>query len=248
MITDSDKINSMWRRYKETKGQEIRNELVLHYIYLVKRIVNRIYPKYKNHSEYDDLISCGVLGLMDAIDKFDLSKEVKFETYASLRIRGEIIDHMRKQDPIPVNIRAKLRKIENAYEELEHELGRTPTEDEVAESAGMSVKEMNKTLEETHCFNVMSLDEVIAETINISDSIKSDEDIALGFDKKELKNILIDSIKSLPEKERLVINLYYYDELTLKEIALVLGLTESRISQIHSKVLIKLRSCIKSYI
>lgn len=248
MVTDSEKINSLWRRYKETKNQDLRNELVLNYIYLVKRIVNRLFPKYKNHSEYDDLISCGVLGLMDAIDKFDLSKDVKFETYASLRIRGEIIDQLRKQDPVPVNIRAKLKKIENAYEELEREFGRSPTEEEVSEFAGMSVKEMNKTLEETHCFNIMSLDEMIAETVNVSESVKSDEDIESNIDKKELKNVLVNSIMGLTEKERLVISLYYYEELTLKEIAMVLGLTESRISQIHSKVLMKLRNSIKSYI
>jgi len=248
MITAASEYEKLWADYRATGDIELRNKIIMDNIHIVKKIVNRIYPKYKNYNDYDDLISCGVLGLMDAVDKYDVSRGVKFETYATLRVRGEIIDHMRRLDPIPVNIRSKLKKIENAFEILEHEKGRTVSDEEVAEYLNISVKELEKTLEDSHHFNILYLDEMISDTISDSEDLSSGNELYESFEREELKNAIIEEIDKLPEKERIVINLYYYDELTLKEIALVLGLTESRISQIHSKVLIKLRSKLKNIV
>lgn len=242
-----DRIDELWEKFSATRDFDVRNELVMSYIHLVKRMVNRIFPKYKYYNEYDDLISCGVLGLIDAVNRFDVSRDIKFETYANLRIRGEIIDHMRKQDPIPSNIRAKLKKIEAAYEELEHKYGRYVTEKEVARYIGISEREVQKILEDSYFFNILYLDEMF-EKSNINDILKSGEDIEEECIKQYIRDALAYEIERLPEKERLVINLYYFEELTLKEIALILNLTESRISQIHSKVLVKLRGKIKNLV
>ena len=234
-------IDRLWEAYSQTRDPEIKDELLIHYIDLVKRIVRRIMPKYRNYSEKDDMVSCGVIGLIDALDKYDLSYGVKFETYASTRIRGEILDYMRKQDWAPASLRSRINKINGAIESLESVCGRFPTDREIAEHVGIPVTEVQRVLEKTHMFNLMHFEEMVSDTVSTEKFNHSgDDDPAVIVQNEETKKILADIIDSLPEKERLVITLYYYEEMTLKEIAEILNVTESRVSQIHSKVLARI--------
>lgn len=241
--TGNEQTDALWAHYEKEKSLEYRNELVMAYIFLVKNIVYRMLPIYKGYSNYDDLLSCGVLGLIDAIDKYVLKRDVRFEYYASLRIKGEIIDHMRKQDWAPSSLRRKIQSISAAYEELEKKYARMPSDQEVSEFLGIEEDKLQKIMEKAHMFNVMHFEEIIndeyAVAFNIQDKSESSEDQLVN---KEMKRILGELIDTLPEKERLVVTLYYYEELTLKEIASVLNVSESRVSQIHSKVILKLRT------
>ncbi len=242
MNTANEKVET-WSRYALQPTVELKNELVLQYIYLVKSIVRRMMPAYEGYSNYDDLLSCGVLGLIDAIDKYDASREVKFEYYAAMRIKGEIIDHIRKQDWAPSSLRRKIQAIGNAYVELESTLMRSPSDEEVAKTLGMDEKDVQSILHKSHMFNVMRFEEQLSEGQSIGSFVKdSGPSPEEQFDRKELKQILGGLIDSLPEREKLVISLYYYEELTLKEIANILGVSESRVSQIHSKVILKLKT------
>jgi len=233
----------LWAEFAKTRSLEIRNELVMKYVPLVKSIALRLVPTYRKHVDFDDLMGSGLLGLMDAIDKFDLSKDVKFETYASLRVKGEIIDQIRKQDWAPISLRQKIKKVEECYESMESSMGRTPTETEVAGKLSMSADDVKKTLDEAHTFNLVALDEMLMDRV-AGDSLAAspNESPEMRLEEQEVKRILAHTIEGLPEKEKQVISMYYYDELTLKEIGLVLGVTESRISQIHSKALMTLRT------
>jgi RNA polymerase sigma factor FliA len=233
---------ALWGRFASARSVEARNDLLIHYAYLVKIIVNRLVPTHGRHAEYDDLMNNGILGLMDAIEKFDAGRMVKFETYASLRIRGEIIDHMRRQDWAPVSLRKKIKTVSYAINTLEERLGRQPTEEEIAKFLGVDVPELMKTLEATQSLNILYIEELKtgSETGRECGSSASDV-VSSQYEKKEMKEIIAKLIETLPENERLVITLYYYEEMTMKEIAMTLGVTEPRVSQIHSKVLAKLR-------
>ncbi|MDR1669753.1 MAG: FliA/WhiG family RNA polymerase sigma factor [Oscillospiraceae bacterium] len=230
----------LWEEFSQNRSLETRNELVMQYVPLVKSIALRLLPTYRKYVDFDDLLSSGLMGMMDAIDKFDLTKDVKFETYASLRIKGEIIDQIRKQDWAPNSLRQKIKKVEECFDALETRTGRTPTEGEVAVSLAMSAEEVKKTLDEAHTFNMVALDEMLTER---GDSLASpqEEGPEARLEDRELKETLVKYIEALPEKEKQVIAMYYYEELTLKEIGLVLGVTESRVSQIHSKAMMGLR-------
>ena len=243
MSESSDKTKMLWKEFAETRSLQARNELVLHYVHLVKSIVCRMMPTYRKHVDFDDLMSCGMLGLMDAIDKFDQDKEVKFETYASMRIRGEIIDQIRKQDWAPISLRQKIKRVEEGFHMLEGRLGRTVSEKEVAEFIKMDVSSVKKTLEEAHTFNLVCLDEVLVDRIKSEEiNLSAEETTEERVEAEEVKNILTQHIETLPEKERLVVTLYYFEEMTLKEIGMTLGVSESRVSQIHSKALVGLRT------
>jgi RNA polymerase sigma factor FliA len=232
----------LWERFAATRSVEARNDLLVHYAYLVKIIVSRLVPTHGRHAEYDDLINNGIIGLMDAIEKFDPRRMVKFETYASLRIRGEIIDYMRRQDWAPVSLRKKIKTVSYAVNTLEDRLGRQPTEEEIATFLGMDVPELLKTLEATQTLNILYIEELKASNDSGRELSDGEGDVVSSqFEKREMKEIIAKLIESLPENERLVITLYYYEEMTMKEIALTLGVTEPRVSQIHSKVLSKLR-------
>ncbi len=237
---DPSVTGRLWEEFAKSHSLETRNELVMQYIPLVKSIALRLVPTYRKHVEFDDLMSSGLLGLMDAIDKFDITKDVKFETYASLRIKGEIIDQIRKQDWAPISLRQKIKKVEECFDALETRTGRQPTESEVAAQLMMSADEVKKTLDEAHTFNMVALDEMLLERGDSLASPREDGPEALLED-QEIKKTLVKVIEALPEKEKQVISMYYYDELTLKEIGLVLGVTESRVSQIHSKAMMALR-------
>ena len=244
-----EELADLWIVYKESGDIEAKNELLLNYGYLVKWIVRRMMPKYNNHSEYDDLVSCGMLGLIDAVDKFELKHEVKFETYAVSRIRGEILDYMRSQDWASPSLRKKINAITGAYESFENQNPGKPADKAVADTLGMHVEQVQKILAQTHMFNLVNFEDALtsgnpeSEIRNLDES--TPEDVLLDKEKKELLTEVIDS---LPEKERLVITLYYYEGLLLKEIAEILQVTESRVSQIHSKVLAKMRTKLEKVI
>lgn len=232
----------LWEKYLSGRSVEARNDLLVHYAHLVKIIVNRLVPTHGRFAEYDDLINNGMLGLLDAIEKFDPKRMVKFETYASLRIRGEIIDHMRRQDWAPVSLRKKIKTVSSAIATLEDRLGRPASEAEIAEYLGMDAQELAKTLEATQTLNILYLEELKTggDTGREYGGAEGDS-VGNAYERKEMKEIIARLIETLPENERLVITLYYYEEMTMKEIALTLGVTEPRVSQIHSKVLSKLR-------
>jgi RNA polymerase sigma factor for flagellar operon FliA len=236
-------VQELWSLYSKDRSLELKNELVLRYLPQVKSIVLRLMPTYKAYSNYDDMLSCGILGLMDAVEKYDVSRDVKFEYYAAMRIKGEIIDNIRKQDWAPSSLRRKIKSISNAYSELESRLCREPTDCEVARYLDMSEEELQSTLGKSQMFNIIHFEEMVQNDATWEYSIHSEENtLEEEVESREMVEILGKIIDTLPEKEKLVITLYYYEEMTLKEIAEVLGVSESRVSQIHSKVVMKLRN------
>jgi len=246
---ESGDVERLWSEYKSTGSIDAKNELLIHYIHLVRRIVRRMMPKYNNFNEYDDLVNCGVIGLIDAVEKFDLKHGVKFETYAVSRVRGEILDYMRAQDWAPSSLRKKISAISGAYEALEGQQGYPPSEQAVADSLDMPVAQVQKILAQTHVFNLVNFEDTLSSCYALNEVASSEDDIPENrLLDGELKNTLIDMIDSLPEKEKLVVTLYYYEELTLKEIADILLVSESRVSQIHSKVLTKMRARLQNFV
>lgn len=235
---DAEKL---WERYAREKTVELKNQLVMHYIGQVKSIVLRMVPTYKGYSSYDDMLSCGILGLMDAIEKYDASKNVKFEYYAAMRIKGEIIDNIRKQDWAPSSLRRKIKAISNACGELENRFHRMPTDEEIAEYLGVDEETVQKALESSHMFNIIYFEEMTQDD-HLWESADPIETMEEQVEGSEMVKMLGDFIESLSEKERMVITLYYYEEMKLKEIAQLMGVSESRASQIHSKAVMMLRA------
>ncbi len=238
---------NLWHKYKNNNDLDAKNKLIEKYIELVKIIAGRLYSTYGSSIEYDDLVSYGIFGLLDAIEKFDINKNVKFATYAQIRIRGAIIDQLRDLDWVPRSVRQKSKLLEETYNKLENEYGRNATDLEVAKELGISLKELNKLLQQTNSFNILSLEEKIYDSNIISIRDKQDllpESIICD---QELYETLQKNIESLPERERIVISLYYYDEVTYREIGEILGVSESRISQIHSKAISRLKSRLSGY-
>ncbi|MDD2480774.1 MAG: FliA/WhiG family RNA polymerase sigma factor [Lutispora sp.] len=237
-------INSLWERYSKTKDKKVREELILHYVYLVKYIAGRLYVSYNNAVEYDDLMSYGMFGLIDAIDKFDLSRGVKFDTYAHLRIRGAIIDYLREIDWIPRSIRQRAKEIENAYSEVEMHKGIYATDKDVAEKLDISVAELQKRIQSVSVYSVVSLDEYLDQNRDINiECDKNENNNPIGkLEREEFKYILSEVINSLPEKETKIITFYYFEELTYKEIGSILQISESRVSQLHTKAILKLKA------
>lgn len=235
-------IESIWIKYYSTKEKELKNILIEHYIELVKIVSGRMYNYYGSKIEYDDLLGYGILGLIDSIDKYDISKNIKFETYAQIRIRGAIIDNIRKQDWIPRSLRKKSKVVQNAILVLENKLGRSPSNSEIAKELSISLDELDILLSDISTFNVSSLEEIL---INKGDYLSDNNNInnpELIYQGKEIRELLTDSIETLSKKEKMVISLYYYEELTYKEIGQVLELSESRISQIHSKAILRMKN------
>jgi len=238
-----EELGRLWTEFKSTGDIDAKNEILLNYGYLVKWIVRRMMPKYNNYNEYDDLVSCGMLGLIDAVDKFELKHEVKFETYAVSRIRGEILDYMRAQDWASPSLRKKISAITNAYETFESTNPGRPADQDVADSLGMQVEQIHKILTQTHMFNLVNFEDALnSDNPEVEIGNKDENSPESELLDKEKKELLAQVIDALPEKERLVITLYYYEGLLLKEIADMLQVTESRVSQIHSKVLAKMRT------
>ena len=226
-------ILSLWQQYKATNSVELRNQLAEHYLPLIRIVGGRLAISLPPHLDRDDLMSSGFFGLLDAIDRFDLSRNIKFETYAGVRIRGAMIDYLRSKDWIPVTLRQKIRKYEQAVYKLENELGRSATDSEVADSLGITLTELHTLIGQCNAATVIPLEEYLqSDTQEAVDSNPAD-----SIEFLEMKDMLAKAIDRLPEKERTVISLYYYEELTLKEISLILHLSEARISQLHTKAI-----------
>lgn len=239
-----ENIEVLWAEYLVNRDLDVKNKILTHYIYLVVMVVKRLMPRYKDYSDQEDLISAGVLGLIDAVTKFDESFGVKFQTYASVRIRGEVIDYLRKQDWAPTTLRKKIGTIQQTYEALENELGRTPTDGEVAKQLQTSESEVRKALEKAHMFNVVNFESMVYERYIEIPNQGTEDDPQKRLEKQETEVILKKLIETLPEKERMVIVLHYYEGLTMKNIAKILNISESRVSQIHSKVLTLMRAAL----
>lgn len=235
-------LTTLWHSYKKNKDLQTKIKLIEQYIQLVKIIAGRLYTSYGTNVEYDDLVGYGIFGLIDAIEKFDLDRQVKFETYAQIRIRGAIIDELRLLDWVPRSVRQKARQVDETYSKLENQLGRSVSDMEVADELGITVRELQNILMQTNSFNIVSLEETIFENSIVS---KHEEQDCLPEElicTEETHNILKENIEQLPDREKQVISLYYYNNLTYKEIGAVLEVSESRVSQLHSKAILRLRS------
>lgn len=231
-------IYALWKDYKANKSTELRNKLAEYYLPLVKIVGGRLAVSLPPHLDRDDLLSSGFFGLMDAIDRFDITRNIKFETYAGVRIRGAMIDYLRSKDWIPVTMRQKIRKYEQTVYKLETELGRSATDKEVAEALEISLDELQILVSQCNAATVIPLEEYLkTDTPEAIDA--NPADTAEFF---EIKDTLARAIDKLPEKERTVVSLYYYEELTLKEISLILHLSEARISQLHTKAIFRMRN------
>lgn len=242
-MDEKEKLD-LWENYIKTRNPKIREQLIVEYAPLVRLVAGRMGMYLGYTVEYDDLIGYGVFGLIDAIDKFELTKGVKFETYASLRIRGSILDQIRKLDWIPRTLRQKQKKLETTMSQLETELGRTPTNEETAENMGVSLEELEGLINQTQIANLVSLDEYLEQgsEVRVEAGNKSVyQQPEQVMERQELKRLLAEAINSLTEKEQKVIALYYYEELTLKEISNILDVSESRVSQLHTKSLRKMK-------
>ena len=235
----------LWEDYSRLKSSETREKLILEYVPLVKLVAGRLNMYLGYNVEFDDLVGYGVFGLIDAIDKFDLSKGYKFETYASLRIRGAILDQIRKMDWIPRSLRQKQKKIDSAINELENSMGRTPTDSEVAKHLGITENEYDTWQGQAKVSNIVSLDEFVESAGERKvDPVRSKraEQPEEMVERSEIKRILMETLEVLTEKEKTVVMLYYYEELTLKEISRILEVSESRVSQLHTKALGKMKN------
>jgi RNA polymerase sigma factor for flagellar operon FliA len=245
-------LRELWRRYKDQGDERARERLVVAYSPLVKFIAGRMASGLPSHVEEADLISYGLLGLIGAIERFDPDREIKFETFAVARVKGAIIDELRSLDWVPRSVRARARDVEKAHAELEAQLQRAPTDEEMATKLDVGIDEFNDSLLEIANSSVLALDDLWTfadpegggSQISVLDTIHDPNavDPEIEAQASELKDRLADAIESLPERERLVVALYYYENLTLREIGEVLGVTESRVSQLHTKAVLGLRS------
>jgi RNA polymerase sigma factor for flagellar operon FliA len=242
--------NKLWNEYAATKSSEVREQLILEYAPLVKLVAGRLSMYLGYNVEYDDLVSYGIFGLIDAIDKFDSMKEVKFETYASLRIRGSILDQIRKMDWIPRTIRQKQKKIDTAMKEIETATGRAATDEEIAQKLEISTDDFADWQSQMKITGVVSLNEFMESGSEIPAEQHNQhrfEEPEVVIEKEELREVLGQALELLTEKEKKVILLYYYEDLTLKEISNVLEVSESRVSQLHTRALQKMKVRMGNY-
>lgn len=243
-------LQELWEQYARTNQSSLKNKLIIEYASLVKYVAGRLNIYLGQNVEYEDLISYGIFGLIDAIDKFDISKGVKFETYASLRIRGAILDSIRKLDWVPRSLRQKHKQIEKTYMELEMELGRSATDEELADKLGVSTKEIQELFKKINLISLISLEEYVEQNNEPNTNINPHtnmEQPEVYLEKQELKRVLKESIEKLPEREQKILFLYYFEELTLKEISAIMGVSESRISQLHTKAITRLKGKLGRY-
>ncbi|SFA77217.1 RNA polymerase, sigma 28 subunit, SigD/FliA/WhiG [Lentibacillus halodurans] len=248
---ESPLVQSLWKRWLEDNDQSAANELIDNYMYLVSYHVERVSINLPSNVSKDDLKSFGMMGLFDALTKFQHSRELKFDTYASFRIRGAIIDGLRKEDWLPRSIREKAKKVEQASQELEQIYQRDPTSEEIAKKLQMSAEEVEELARDSLVANILSIEEKpnkenehkegIGYTIPDQSSVQPDDHML----QSELKDELIESMQSLNQNEQMVVSLFYHEELTLTEIGHILELTTSRISQIHRKAIFKLRKSLQ---
>jgi RNA polymerase sigma factor FliA len=243
-------LEELWKAFKASGDGDVRERLILHYAPLVKYVAGRVGVGLPPNIEQADLVSYGIFGLIDAIEKFDVNRAIKFETYAISRIKGAIIDELRSIDWIPRSIRSKAREVERAYAALEARLHRTPTEPEVAAELGIKLEDLHAIFGQVSFVNVVALDELLnvngekGDKVSLVDTLEDTkaEDPVRVFESQETKHLLARAINMLPEREKIVVTLYYYEGLTLAEIGQVLGVTESRICQMHTKAVLQLRA------
>ena len=248
MTTDDAVL--IWEEYKRTHDPHLRDRLILTYAPLVKYVAGRLGTGLPAHVEEGDLVSYGLLGLMNAIERYDPGRDTKFETYAISRIKGSIIDELRSLDWVPRSVRSRSREIERAIAELEHKLHRAPTDEEIAAHIGISDDEFHDSLTQISRSSVAALDELWTisssggDTVSLIDTLQDPnaDDPSMEMSRTELRDALAGAIGKLPEREKTVITLYYYEELTLREIGEVLGVTESRVSQLHTKAILRLKA------
>jgi RNA polymerase sigma factor for flagellar operon FliA len=243
----------LWKLYRKDKDPKIRDYFVKQYAPLVKYVAGKIAIGMPHNVEFDDLVGFGVFGLFDAIEKFDPGKHVKFKTYAVTRIRGSIFDELRSIDWVPRSIRQKTREVEETVRSLEARLGRAAADEEIARAMDMSVDDFQSLLLKISSTSILSLNDVWYtgendDQISIVESVESPTSLNPDaiVEREEIKRVIIEAINELPEKEKKVLVLYYYEDLTLKEIGHVLGVTESRISQLHTKAIMRLRAKLTS--
>ncbi len=248
MAAEAD-IQRVWLEYRRTNDKALRERLIVTYAPLVKYVAGRLGSGLPAHVDEGDLVSYGLLGLIGAIERYDPERDIKFETYAIARIKGAIIDELRALDWVPRSVRSRAREIERAIGELEAKLGRAPSDEEIAAKIGISGEELEESLTDISRSSIAALDELWSvsgegDQISLLDTIEdpSGSRPADALDETELKELVADAISRLPEREKLVITLYYYEELTLREIGEVLGVTESRVSQLHTKAILRLKS------
>lgn len=240
----------LWETYRKSPTPEMREQIILEYAPLVKVVAGRLSMYLGYNVEYEDLVSYGIFGLIDAIDKFDMQKDVKFETYASLRIRGAILDQIRKMDWIPRTVRQKQKKIDEAIRDIEMRTGKNATDEQVAGELGLEQEELTEWQSRLKITNVISLNEFLEQGQEPVMDARGNSHFSQPEDvvsESELKQVLEEALEVLTEKEKKVILLYYYEDLTLKEISKVLEVSESRVSQLHTKALLKMRAKMGKY-
>ncbi|MBC6721134.1 RNA polymerase sigma factor WhiG [Treponema socranskii] len=248
-VNDEKEEDRLWEEYRKTKSQALRDAFIRQYMPLVKYVAGKVSVGMPGSVEFDDLVGFGQFGLLDAIEKYDPSKNVKFKTYAVTRIRGAIFDELRQIDWVPRSVRQKSREIEDAINTLESRLGRTASDAEIAESLGVSEDDYHRIIMKVSGTSVLSLNDVWhngddAANASIGDSIESPSSMNPDaiVEREEIKKVIVQAINELPEKEKMVIVLYYHEDLTFKEIGQVLNVSESRISQLHTKANIRMRA------
>lgn len=239
----------LWLEFRKTRSPALRDAFIRQYMPLVKYVAGKISVGMPGNVEFDDLVGCGQFGLLDAINKFDPDKNVKFKTYAVTRIRGAIFDELRQLDWVPRSVRQKSREIEDAIVQLEARLGRTASDAEIATSMGVSEAEYQQTILKVSGTSMISLNELWgsgdeSDNISIGDTIESPASLNpdVIVERDEIKRVITEAINELPEKEKMVLVLYYHEDLTFKEIGQVLNVSESRISQLHTKANLRLRA------
>lgn len=248
-INTSEDEDALWKEYQKTKSSKLRDKFIRQYMPLVKYVAGKVGIGMPSSVEYDDLVGFGQFGLLDAINKYDCSKGVKFKTYAVTRIRGAIFDELRQLDWVPRSVRQKTREIEDAIVSLEARLGRPAKDAEIAESLNMSEDDYHRAIMKVSGTTVLSLNEVWFtgddnDKMSLADSIESPSSLNPDVitEKEEVRQIIIRTINELPEKEKMVVVLYYHEDLTFKEIGQVLEVSESRVSQLHTSAIIRLRA------
>ncbi len=249
-MAKTEDLQSLWLEFRRTKDQSIRDRLIVTYAPLVKYVAGRVGSGLPAHVDDGDLVQYGLLGLISAIERYDPERDVKFETYAIARIKGAIIDELRAMDWVPRSVRSRAREIERTIAELERKLMRAPTDEEIAGKLGITEEELGDSLTEISRSSIAALDELWTvqggggDQIALIDTIEDVDapDPQHSLSQTEMREAIGEAIARLPEREKLVVTLYYYEELTLREIGEVLGVTESRVSQLHTKAILRLKA------
>jgi len=242
----------VWEEYLATKDIDLRNDIVLAYSNLVKVIALKMRGAYKNYAQLDDVVNQGIIAMIDAVEKYDPNRGIKFETFASVKVKGAMIDFIRAQDWIPRRLRKSAGELEATFNKLCSDFGRQPTHAEIAKAMGLNTEQLDRIMEQTYNFNILSYEEVVWQKMQNAGEELSDDSIEESPEGKlmedELRQQLAGAVDSLADRERTVVSLYYYEKLKLKEIAQVLGVTESRVSQIHSAAILKMKKALTEYV